>query len=173
MGSQMLYSERPGPVDGYSEGLTPDVEITFDSGDRIAGAFGVFYDQNGWQVITNLGFWMASGKQYGPYGDTINIVSPYNAFSTLGIVRGIFGTAWDNNRALTGIGYWMESAAPPPSPPARPPPPLTPPPPRSLYNWGRVKAISSGYLGNVQWDDGAFYSGEPCLDGARVLFWNP
>lgn len=158
-----MYLERPGPVNGFSEGQAPDVQIVFDAGDRIVGLLGIAYDQNSWQVITALGFYMASGKQYGPYGDTVNVVSPYTPFSTLGVVRGIFGTAWDSNRAIVGIGAWIESSAPPPLPPASPPPPLTPPPPRSLYNWGRVKAISSGYIGNVQWDDGALYSGEPCL----------
>eukprot|EP00884_Botryococcus_braunii_P015104 jgi/Botrbrau1/23595/Bobra.0141s0059.1 len=152
---QFLYMERPGPINGYSDNRVPDIAIGFDAGDRIAGAFGLAYDVNSWQGLRGLGFWMASGRQFGPYGGA-DLGNPFTLFST---VRGIYGTAWDNNRLITAIGFWIDSPSPPPAPPARPPAVASPPPPRSVFNWGRVRSISSGYVGNVKWDDGPYYSG--------------
>jgi hypothetical protein len=151
----MVYAERPGPVNGYANNRDPDVNVAFDAGDRIAGAFGLAYDVSNWQGLGYLGFWMSSGKQYGPYGTG----QTGNAFSLLATIRGVFGTAWDSNQLITGIGFWVNAPSPPPAPPARSPPPVASPPPRSLYNWGRVRSISSGYVGNVKWDDGPYYSG--------------
>jgi hypothetical protein len=154
----MVYSERRGPINTYSDNFAPDVVITFDAGDRIVGAFGQTFSNN-YYVLYSLGFWMASGKQYGPYGMQYGTPFRYE-----GNVFSIFGTSWGNTRGISSIGFWTDPVLPPPpAPPFRPPPPVAPPPPArgALWNLGRVQTYLSGYVATVAWDDGAYYTGMP------------
>lgn len=81
--TQLIYSDGPGPITGWAVMANPDVGVDFDAGDRIVGAFGNFDRYCCWfKGFWNLGFWMASGKQYGPYGRP---PGPYgNPFTFLG-----------------------------------------------------------------------------------------
>jgi hypothetical protein len=122
------------------------------------GILGAF-DTNG---LNRIGFFMASGKQYGPYGGPSG-----TSFTSLGTVYGIFGSTGSSQQTITGLGYWTDAPAPPPAPPGRgplllrpPPPPGTslPPPPLPISN-GRSPLGPYGTPGDTAWDDGPFYSG--------------
>eukprot|EP00884_Botryococcus_braunii_P015102 jgi/Botrbrau1/23593/Bobra.0141s0057.1 len=159
---QMVYSERSGPINTYTDNSAPDVVIAFANGDRIVGAFGRTFTTN-YYVLYSFGFWMASGRQYGPYG--LEYGTP---FRYEGNVYSIFGTTWANTQGISSIGFWSDPVLPPPpAPPFRPPPPVAPPPParNPLWNLGRVQTFLSGIEGSTYWDDGAYYSG---ITGFRI-----
>lgn len=154
---QVLYNERPGPLNGWASGrdYLPDINLEFPT-DPIVGVFGTYANEGypGYnRAITSIGFNMASGQQNGPYG------TPYgNPFTFTGKAYGFFGSGWNDARYITSIGVYTDPPTPPPAPPARPPPPPPPangtsPPP--AYNLGRIKSFLSGSAADgTYWDDG-------------------
>lgn len=64
---QVLYNERPGPLNGWTSGrdYLPDINLEFPN-DLIVGVFGTFaYECCYNRAITSIGFNMASGQQNG------------------------------------------------------------------------------------------------------------
>lgn len=152
----MVYSERPGPINSSPDFPRPDVNITFDSGDRIVGALGRTWAESGYYVVSQLGFQMASGKQYGPYGQEYG-----TPFYHDGSVFSIFGREV-SNVGVSAIGFWTTPvSSPPPAPPSKSAPVSPPPPPgrNALWNLGRIQTIPSGSTGDLVFDDGGTYSG--------------
>jgi hypothetical protein len=157
MGLQMLYREKPGPINGNTDGRdqNPEFSISFSPNDTIIGVFGTTMDQFGYtRAITTIGFYMASGRQYGPYG-----AASGTPFSFSGNVYGIYGTLCSGT--FCAVGFWTDAPSPPPAPPARPPPPPSPPPPvnGTQPNNGRSQSTIFGTVRNIPFDDGPFYSG--------------
>lgn len=148
----------------------PDVVINFDLPDRIVAAFGQAVADgrdSSANRVWNLGFNMASGRQYGPYGQPYAPpvwVGQRQDFFVEGTFGGVFGSVSSQYRTVTSIGFWTSIVSPPPpAPPFRPPPPPVPrsgPGPQP-YNFGRVSGPWWGWPSDVAWDDTAKYSGAP------------
>lgn len=178
---QMMYSDGPGPVNGNPVPLTDQtiyrINIDFAPNDTITGVFGNWVDQCCYtRAITGIGFNMASGRQYGPYGN-----SNGNPFSFTGFVNGIYGTnfRYYSTYTVSSIGFWTIPSSPPPAPPSPPPSLPTPSatPPTAAYNLGRVRTIFNGN-GDLSglFDDGALYSGNfsrgsPCSEAMPRSSW--
>lgn len=102
--------------------------------------------------VPAAGFYMRSGRQYGPYG------GPGGAeFNILQVTHAIFGSGSSGNNALTSIGVWTDAPNPPPAPPRSPTPPPPPPGPSTVTRPTRVALMT--YLGDSFYDDG-FSTGE-------------
>lgn len=152
----MVYSERLGPIDGTQDFARPDVNITFDTGDRIVGAIGRTWAESGYYVVSQLGWLMASGKQYGPYGQEYG-----TPFYHEGSVLSIFGRDIPSV-GISAIGFWtILLSSPPPAPPFQSASIASAPPPgrNALWNLGRIQTGPAGSTGDVLFDDGATYSG--------------
>lgn len=130
--------------------------LTFDAGDSLVGVFGATYDDGATRVFSNLGFWMSSGRQHGPFGGPLSRTYG-TTFTNLGRVYSFYGSN-DPNGYLSGLGTWTDSPSPPPAPPFRPPPPSPPPfgpsPPLAL-NLGKIQSTGYGDGSGTYWDDGA------------------
>lgn len=154
----MVYRERQGPINGNTDGRDsrPEISISFEPNDIIMAVFGLVIDNGSSQrAIVSIGFNMASGRQYGPYGGISGSPFTYNG-PVYGIVGGL------SSGTLCAIGFWVDPPSPPPAPPARPPPPLSPPPlaNRTLLNNGRSQSALFGTPRNIRFDDGPFFSGK-------------
>lgn len=154
---QFIYNERPGPIRGVATGreTIPDIRIDFDPGDVITGALGGTSSY----VFVSLGFWMLSGKQYGPYGGN-SFTTPFTQASN---IYGIYGCTYSNNGNLLSLGFWTDAPSPPPARPASPA--ASPPPPRApgsspLVNNGRTPSQYFGYNQGNPFDDGPFFTSE-------------
>eukprot|EP00884_Botryococcus_braunii_P011613 jgi/Botrbrau1/20452/Bobra.145_2s0016.1 len=165
---QAIYAEIPGAIRGTTNGRdsTPDYSLDFVPGDRLVGIFITRSSSDYYGPLVSLGFWMASGRQYGPYGGVDGDLQWYS----LGNVYGFYGALY--NRLPVGLGIWTDAASPPPAPPFRPPPRLSPSPPPSppiqgpsppprppTINNNRIRTTRYGPTGSVAWDDGPNYSG--------------
>lgn len=160
-----MYSDAPGPVNGNPIPLTDQtvyrINIDFAPNDTITGVFGFWADQCCYtRAIVGLGFNMASGRQYGPYGADYG-----NPFRFTGPVYGIYGTTstyYYATYTISSMGFWTTPSSPPPAPPSPPPSLATPPatPAGAVYNMGRVRTIFNGN-GDINglFDDGASYTG--------------
>lgn len=169
-----MYRNLPGPINGpaAASSTPPDYAVNFDAGDQITGVVGYTTPSQG--LIRNLGFWMASGKLYGLYGN-IGLGETY--FTAAGPIYGIFGSLL-NNAGITNrvwsFGYWTDPPLMPPAPPFQPPPPsLSPPPPSPAGrprppasppppNLNRIQTQLFGYTGQNGWvpvDDGPLHPG--------------
>jgi hypothetical protein len=94
---QLIYTDGPGNVSGYPAFTNPNVAVDFDAGDQIVGAFGSFQAICCWFTgFRYLGFWMRSGKQYGPYGYPSMSIGNYIAF--YGNIYSIYSSAGTNNQ---------------------------------------------------------------------------
>lgn len=167
MGWKAIYSDRAGPIRGstFNRDLAPEYAIDFVPGDRVVGIFATRISNDYYSPLVSLGFWTASGRQYGAYGGTDGDVY----WSTVGNVYGFFGSVY--NTFVTGIGVWTDPPSPPPAPPLPtvplppPPSPLPPsqgpsPPPRPpIPNNGRIRTARYGFTGSGAWDDGPNFAG--------------
>lgn len=165
---QFLYQDKVTPVRGTTDGrdYDPDIAINFDARDAIVNTFGTYIDQCCYiRQFYSLGFNMASGRQYGPYG-----TQGPNPFAQAGTAYGFYGYVYRG--LLESIGIWTDAPSPPPAPPARPPPPPSPLPVanRTLLNNGRTQTALFGAFRNIEFDDGPWYSGmlPPKIIQARV-----
>lgn len=166
-----MYRNLPGPINGpaASASTPPDYAVDFDVSDQITGVFG--YTSPNVGQIRGMGFYMASGKQYGMYGIT------GEAYFSTGAIYGIFGSllkdAGATNR-IWSLGFWIDPPQMPPAPPAQPPPPFQSPPPPSPAgrprpparppppNLSRIQTQLFGYPGPSELtpvDDGPLHPG--------------